>query len=89
MKSWSNMLVAGFLALLAFAVEAKEQMLPAKAMTAPPDQALVVFMRPSSYGGLIKASVYDVTADKTTFIGIIKPSRRSDIWYRQASTASW
>lgn len=36
------------------------------------DTATVVFMRSSAVGGLIKASVYDVTGDKTIFIGIMK-----------------
>ena len=35
------------------------------------DQAQVIFMRPSSFGGAIQASLFDVTTDETEFIGII------------------
>jgi Protein of unknown function (DUF2846). len=36
-----------------------------------PDEATVVFMRPSSFGGAIQSTVYDVTAGKTTFGGVV------------------
>ncbi|UXI66379.1 DUF2846 domain-containing protein [Tahibacter amnicola] len=35
------------------------------------DKALVVFMRPSSFGGAIQSSVYDTGEAKDTFIGIV------------------
>jgi hypothetical protein len=37
----------------------------------PPDKAQVIFMRPSSFGGAVQASVFDVTAGDPEFIGII------------------
>ncbi len=37
----------------------------------PPDDATVVFLRPSSFGGAIQSSVYDVTGGITTFGGIV------------------
>lgn len=40
-------------------------------MTVSPNQATVVFLRPSSFGGAIQSSVYDVTAGKTAFGGIV------------------
>jgi len=36
------------------------------------DAATVVFMRSSAVGSMIKASIYEVTDDKTVFIGIMK-----------------
>lgn len=51
-------------------------MVAAEAVAPPPDKAVVVFMRPSSVGALIKASVYDVSDDGQEFIGIIKPKQQ-------------
>jgi hypothetical protein len=39
--------------------------------TVSPDEATVVFLRPSSFGGAIQSSVYDVTDGKTQFGGIV------------------
>ena len=65
---------AVFAALVSFAQPAAakdDRMIDAEAPGAPPaGKALVVFMRPSSYGGLVKATVYDVKKDKDVFIGI-------------------
>ncbi|HUA79101.1 MAG TPA: hypothetical protein VL997_01925 [Dyella sp.] len=36
-----------------------------------PSDATIVFMRPSSFGGAIQASVYDVTGGQTVFGGIV------------------
>lgn len=36
-----------------------------------PNEATVVFLRPSSFGGAIQSSVYDVTGGKTVFGGIV------------------
>jgi hypothetical protein len=41
-----------------------------------PGDATVVFLRPSSVGGAIQASVYDVTGGKTTFGGIVSTKTR-------------
>jgi hypothetical protein len=38
---------------------------------APPDQSLIVFMRASSLGRAISASVFDVSDNNTKFIGIM------------------
>jgi hypothetical protein len=41
-------------------------------MAAPPaGKALVVFLRPSAYGSIIKSSVYDISAGQEIFIGIV------------------
>jgi hypothetical protein len=37
----------------------------------PADKAQVIFMRPSSFGGAVQATVFDVSSDETGFIGII------------------
>jgi len=39
--------------------------------TVPPGKALVVFMRPSRYGGAIQSTVYDVGQPADTFLGIV------------------
>lgn len=44
-----------------------------------PDKALVVFMRPSRYGGGIQASVYDTSHGGNHFIGIV--SAKTKIGY--------
>lgn len=43
------------------------------------DKALVVFMRPSVYGGAIQASVYDTSGGHDTFIGVV--SARTKVAY--------
>lgn len=40
-------------------------------VTVSPDDATVVFLRPSSFGGAIQSSVYDVTGGTTTFGGVV------------------
>ena len=39
--------------------------------TVAPNEATVVFLRPSSLGGAIQSTVYDVTNGKTTFGGVV------------------
>lgn len=41
-----------------------------------PGEALVVFMRPSNFGGLVASSVFDVTSAETKFVGIIYPGHK-------------
>ncbi len=41
------------------------------ATAAHPDKATVVFLRPSSFGGAIQASVYDTGPQEDKFIGIV------------------
>ena len=36
-----------------------------------PGKALMVFMRPSAFGGAIQSSVFDVTGEKLEFVGIV------------------
>jgi hypothetical protein len=43
-----------------------------RSITPKPDQALIVFMRSSSLGSAISASIFDVSGDETKFIGIIR-----------------
>lgn len=40
------------------------------------DQALMVFMRPSNYGGAIQASVYEVEGTGNDFIGIVSANTK-------------
>lgn len=67
---------ASILMLAAFAAVAEDetpQMETWEGLSAPPPgKALVVFMRPSAYGALIKATVYDITGDQESFIGVVK-----------------
>jgi hypothetical protein len=41
------------------------------------DKALVVFMRPSNYGGAIQASVFDATQPQEEFIGIVSGNTKT------------
>ena len=54
------------------------QMVPAANQNPMPEEgkALVVFMRPSSYGGMIASSVYLAPDDSTTFFGIVRPKEK-------------
>lgn len=45
-----------------------------------PGKALVVFMRPSSFGGAIQSSVYDTRGDDNDFIGVV--SARTKLAYQ-------
>ena len=48
----------------------------ATSVTVSPDDATVVFLRPSSFGGAIQSSVYDVSGGATTFAGIVSAKTR-------------
>jgi hypothetical protein len=53
------------------------ELTPAEANYAPDaDHALVVFMRPSSYGFAIQSSVFDTTEEETKFIGIVSAQKK-------------
>ena len=72
---------ASLLMLVAFAAFAADddsaKMASWEGLSAPPaGKALVVFMRPSAYGALISASVYYITGDQETFIGVVKHDYR-------------
>ncbi|MFN0010136.1 MAG: hypothetical protein ACKVS8_00680 [Phycisphaerales bacterium] len=49
-------------------------------LTATADSAVVVFMRPSVFGGAIQSSVFDVTSTQNEFVGII--SSGTSVAYR-------
>ena len=60
------------LSLLGGCVATSSYMTKAGAVPQPTsDKALVVFMRPSRYGGGIQASVYDTRGGSSEFIGIV------------------
>ena len=48
-------------------IESVEQAVPMPAA----DMAQVIFMRPSSYGGMIQSSIFDITAGEAQLIGIV------------------
>lgn len=53
------------------------QMIPAgQAPALRPGEALIVFMRPSNYGGLVASSVFDVTTAESKFVGIVYPGNK-------------
>lgn len=57
------------------AVHAKSNLAQPAADQAPKPEAgkaLVVFLRPSFFGGAISSSVYDAPNDATTFLGVLK-----------------
>lgn len=68
------------LSLLGGCVATSSYMTKASVVPQPtPDKALVVFMRPSRYGGGIQASVYDTQNGSNEFIGIV--SAKTKIGY--------
>ncbi len=56
--------------------------LPADAVVAPPqkDEALVVFMRPSSFGFAVQSSVYEIVDEKPILAGIV--AAKTKVAYR-------
>jgi len=68
-------LLAGFACsiLIAGCVATSKDMVRSTATSHQPEpgKALVVFMRPSRYGGAIQSSVYDTSSASDTFIGIV------------------
>jgi len=49
----------------------------AQAVPAPePGKALIVFMRPSSLGGAVKSSVFDITSGKNEIISIVRATKK-------------
>lgn len=68
------LLLACLLALPLTACVSTSSLMSPSAVASPvpaPGKALVVFMRPSNYGGAIQASVYDATQPDEAFIGIV------------------
>jgi hypothetical protein len=39
-------------------------------------EAMVVFMRPSNFGGLVASSIFDVSTPQTRFVGIVYPGHK-------------
>lgn len=66
------------LALLSGCVSTSEYMAAAAGPEpqATADEALVVFMRPSNYGGGIQSSVYEVEGNGNRFIGIVSANTK-------------
>jgi len=67
MRRFGILIIVG---ILAGCVSSHVAKVPEPAVMASPqaDKAVVVFMRPSSFGGAIQSSVYDVTDGQTSFI---------------------
>ncbi len=77
MKTFFRMLlVCAMFAVLPAQAHSNKLMQPAASQQTPQmeaGKAMLVIMRPSFYGGAIAASVYDITGDKTTLVGILGP----------------
>jgi hypothetical protein len=73
---------AAFVLLIGFALAscASSRMVdipePAYVNTPHADQATIVFLRPSGFGGAIQSSVFDVTNDPPTLVGIISSMKK-------------
>lgn len=67
-----SILVVLLLSLISGSVAYSGQPIPA------PEQgkALVIFMRPSNFGGMIKSSVFDITSGKDEIIGILSAKKK-------------
>lgn len=79
MSSWRFVTISCLLAVVSSGCATRSQHVQiVNEPTVQPDagQAELVFMRPSSYGAAIQASVYDVTDDKVEFIGIVSSGTR-------------
>jgi hypothetical protein len=46
---------------------------PLALIATPPGKVMVVFLRPSFFGGAIHSSVFDITTEPITLIGILSP----------------
>jgi hypothetical protein len=68
------LLVCAALAVLPAQANSNKLMQPAaQAPQLEAGKAMLVIMRPSYYGGAIAASVYDITGDQSTLIGVLGP----------------
>lgn len=78
MSKWLKFVLLAVLALAPAAYAKSPQMVRADQQSPVPEEgkAMVVFMRPSSYGGLIAASVYVAPDSETTFLGVIRPKQK-------------
>jgi hypothetical protein len=76
LAGWRNGLIIA-LAVALGACGGAAQMIPAaEAPAIRPGEALIVFMRPSNFGGLVASSVFDVSGAETKFIGIVYPGNK-------------
>jgi hypothetical protein len=65
-------LIASSTLLGCFASKQMAAIPDSQALIAPPtSKAVVVFMRPSSFGGAVQSSVFDVSTDPMTLVGIV------------------
>lgn len=74
-----TLLLACLLVLPLTACVTTSDLMSASAMQAPTPvqgKALVVFLRPSNYGGAIQASVYDATRPQEEFIGVVSANTK-------------
>lgn len=74
MKRLKMVLIAALLAMVTTSCVSTSNYMVRSATLEPrpeADKALVVFMRPSNYGGGIQATVYDATQPQEQFIGIV------------------
>jgi hypothetical protein len=44
----------------------------------PADQSQIIFIRPSGFGGMVKASVFDINSGEPEFIGIVAAGKKID-----------
>ena len=56
----------------------KMRVVPENEVSYAPDQshALVIFMRPSSFGSAIQSSVFDITTDENKLVGIVSAKKK-------------
>lgn len=66
------------LVLSGCATSSKMQMIPPERVVSAADEgkAMVVFMRPSNFGGAIQSSVFDITNGSTELIGIVSANTK-------------
>jgi hypothetical protein len=70
---WRGMAILLVLGLLCGCVSQSSRMVRSSAdhNAVPPGKALVVFMRPSRYGGAIQSTIYDVKQPQDAYLGIV------------------
>jgi hypothetical protein len=69
--------IAALTAGLAACGGGAQMMIPAgEAPAIRAGEAMVVFMRPSNFGGLVASSIFDVSTPETRFVGIVYPGNK-------------
>ncbi len=75
--SFVMVFVVMFLAGCAGSVKNMEPLMPSQVVTIPAkDKALVIFMRPSSFGNAIQSSVFDVQNNTPKLVGIVAAKKK-------------